>query len=106
MEKSNNPQIKKLRDLIGEYKKEMWAGNTRNGFHIYCQIVELQKELGLPISLRQISKFIKILQYNMKKIIFIVGLAAWLGILFSGNCAYKHSEQPQNNVEYVMKDSI
>ena len=52
MEKSNNPQIKKLRDLIGEYKKEMWAGNTRNGFHIYCQIVELQKELGLPISLR------------------------------------------------------
>lgn len=42
----------------------------------------------------------------MKKIIFIVGLAAWLGILFSGNCAHKHSEQPQNNVEYVMKDSI
>lgn len=52
MEKSNNPQIKKLRELIGKYKKEMWAGNTRNGFHIYCQIVELEKELGLPISLR------------------------------------------------------
>lgn len=52
MEKSNNPQIKKLKELIGKYKKEMWAGNTRNGFHIYCQIVELEKELGLPISLR------------------------------------------------------
>ena len=52
MSKSNNPQIEKLKALKDEYKKEMWAGNTRNGFHIYCQIVELEKELGLPISMK------------------------------------------------------
>ena len=52
MSKSDNPQIEKLKALKDEYKKEMWAGNTRNGFHIYRQIVELEKELGLPISMK------------------------------------------------------
>lgn len=42
----------------------------------------------------------------MKKIIFIAGLVAWLGVLFNGGCSNDAQEQQSEKIEYVMKDSI
>lgn len=43
----------------------------------------------------------------MKKIIFIAGLVAWLGVLFNGGCSHNDAQEQQSEkIEYVMKDSI
>lgn len=41
----------------------------------------------------------------MKKIIFIVGLVAWLGVLFNGGCSHNSAQEQQSEkIECVIKD--